>query len=197
VGRSRTQQIERTLTMATRFLDEVRDDIGRAARDGGDIAPRIRSVHERAGHATPEFRTLAIPLPDGFDAPPDALSGTIAHYARQRAPDCLLLAMEARVQEGEGDPRTLLIAEARDRAGTRMYWMQPFRPGAAAVDWEEPMEGGWRDPGEAEMILDAAFAGSDLPPEPPRRPRRTRASARSRGADREVVLPGPGAGRGD
>jgi hypothetical protein len=197
VGRSRTQQIERTLGMATRFLEEVRDDIGRAARDGGDIAPRIRSVHDRAGHATPEFRTLAIPLPDGFDAPPDVLSGAIAHYARERAPDCLLLAMEAQEQDGAGDPRTLLIAEARDRAGTRMYWMQAFRLTAAAVDWEEPLEGGWRDPGEAEMILDAAFAGRDLPPEPPRRPRRPRASARPRDADREVALPALRAARAD
>jgi hypothetical protein len=189
VGRSRTQQAERTLGMATRFLEEIRDDIGRAAREGADIEPRIRSVHERSGHATPEFRTIAIPLPDEIGAaPPEVLSGAIAHYTARRAPDCLLLAMEAEIEEDGGSRRTLLIAEARDRAGTRMYWMQPFQSGAAAVDWDEPLEGGWRDPGEAEMILDAAFAGRDLPAEAPR-PRRRR-PARRAAADREVPLAG-------
>ncbi|HEU0300591.1 MAG TPA: hypothetical protein VFR37_14070 [Longimicrobium sp.] len=144
--------------MATRFLEEVRDDIGRAALEGADIPPRLRSVHEKPGHATPEFRTLAIPVPDGLGSmPPEILSGTIAKYAQTRKPDCLMLAMEAEMQ-AEGDAgRTVLIAEARDRAGTRMYWMQPFRPGGSRVDWEEPLTGGWCDPGEAEMILDAAF----------------------------------------
>jgi hypothetical protein len=200
VGRSRTQQTERTLGMASRFLEEVREDIRRAAQEGGDIAPRIRSVHERAGHATPEFRTVAIPLPDEMSAmPPEVLSGTIAQYARRRTPDCLLLAMEAEMQDDGGDTRSLLIAEARDRAGTRMYWMQPFRPSGAAVDWDEPVEGGWRDPGEGEMILDAAFAGRDLPPEPPRRRRRPRRPAREAvpAADREVALQGAAAGRAD
>jgi hypothetical protein len=152
------QQIERTLGMATRFLDEVRGDIGRAALEGADIPPRLRSVHEKPGHATPEFRTVAIPVPDGMGGvPPDILSGTIARYAQTRKPDCLLLAMEAEMEaDGEGN-RSVLIAEARDRTGTRMYWMQPYRPAGTRVDWEEPLAGGWADPGEAEMILDAAF----------------------------------------
>ena len=196
MGRSRTQQVERTLGMATRFLEDVRSDIGRAAQDGGDIAPRIRSVHERPGHATPEFRTLAIPLPDGMgESPPEVLAGSIAHYAERKRPDCLLLAMEAEMADGGGERRTLLIAEARDRAGTRMYWMQPFRPGAGAVDWEEPLEGGWRDPGEAEMILDAAFAGRDVPPDPPRARRRRRAAPAE--TEREVALPGLSVGQAD
>jgi hypothetical protein len=158
VARSRIQQLERTLGMATRFLDEVRTDIGRAALEGADIPPRLRSVHEKPGHATPEFRTVAIPIPDGVaGAPPEILSGTIARYAQVKKPDCLLLAMEAELDmEGDGG-RTVLIAEARDRTGTRMYWMQPYRPAGTHVDWEEPLAGGWSDPGEAEMILDAAF----------------------------------------
>jgi hypothetical protein len=158
VGRSRMQQLERTLGMATRFLDEVRGDIGRAALEGADIPPRLRSVHEKPGHATPEFRTVAIPVPDGLGGvPPEILSGTIARYAQTKKPDCLLLAMEAEMDaDGEGN-RSVLIAEARDRNGTRMYWMQPYRPDGSRVDWEEPLAGGWADPGEAEMILDAAF----------------------------------------
>ena len=83
MARSRMQQIERTLGMATRFLDEVRADIGRAALEGADIPPRLRSVHEKPGHATPEFRTVAIPVPDGLGGvPPEILSGTIARYAQ-------------------------------------------------------------------------------------------------------------------
>lgn len=194
MGQSRTHRIERTLGMATRFLDEIRDEIGRAAREGADIEPRVRSVHERAGHATPEFRTLAIPIPDQIgDLPPEALSGTIARFAERRLPDCLLLAMEAQMDDG-GEARTLLIAEARDRAGTRMYWMQPYRAGGRDVEWDEPLEGGWRDPGEAEMILDAAFAGRDLPADVPRPSRRRRrpATAAATAPDREVPLAGAG-----
>lgn len=162
MARSRMQQIERTLGMATRFLDEVRGDIGRAALEGADIPPRLRSVHEKPGHATPEFRTVAIPVPDGLGSvPPDILSGTIAKYAQTRKPDCLMLAMEAEMDaDGEGS-RTVLIAEARDRTGTRMYWMQPYSPAGTRVDWDEPLTGGWCDPGEAEMILDAAFKRGD------------------------------------
>jgi hypothetical protein len=158
VGRSKMQQIERTLGMAARFLDEVRGDIGRAALEGADIPPRLRSVHEKPGHATPEFRTVAIPVPDGMGGvPPNILSGTIARYAQTKKPDCLLLAMEAELDaDGQGS-RPVLIAEARDRTGTRMYWMQPYSPTGSRVDWDEPLAGGWADPGEAEMILDAAF----------------------------------------
>ena len=189
MARSRTHQAERTLGMATRFLDEVRTDIQRAAQEGGDIPPRIRSVHEKPGHATPEFRTVGIPVPDGMaGASPDVLSDAIATYARQRRPDCMLLAMEAEMEVG-GSARLLLIAEARDRTGTRMYWMQPYRPGGAAVDWDEPLDGGWRDPGEQEMILDAAFSGAAAEPPPARRPRRRRAAA-APAPDREVPVPG-------
>jgi hypothetical protein len=158
VARSRTQQAERTLGMATRFLEEVKDAIGRAAREGEDVPPRIRSVHEKPGHATPEFRTMAIPVPDAMGgASPEILSGTIARYAEAKRPDCLLLAMEAQMDDDDGDSRSVLIAEARDRTGTRMYYVQPYRGGESRVDWDEPVMGGWRDPGEDEMILDAAF----------------------------------------
>jgi hypothetical protein len=156
------QQIERTLGMATRFLDEVRTDVGRAAMEGADIPPRLRSVHEKPGHATPEFRTVAIPVPDGLGCvPPEILSGTIARYAQTKKPDCLLLAMEAEMDADGDGSRSVLIAEARDRSGTRMYWMQPYRPSGTRVDWEEPLTGGWCDPGEAEMILDAAFSRAE------------------------------------
>lgn len=186
MARSRTQQLERTLGMATRFLEEVRDDIGRAAQEGADIPPRLRSVHEKPGHATPEFRTLAIPVPDEVGGvSPDILSGTIARYAESRRPDCLMLAMEAEMADGE-DGRALLIAEARDRAGTRMYWMQPFRPGGSRVDWEEPLTGGWCDPGEAEMILDASFPLGEARDEGNRRGRGGKATP----DDREVPLAG-------
>lgn len=148
--------------MATRFLDEVRTDLGRAALEGADIPPRLRSVHEKPGHATPEFRTVAIPVPDGMGGvPPEILSGTIARYAHTKKPDCLLLAMEAEMDaDGQGS-RQVLIAEARDRTGTRMYWMQPYSPAGSHVDWDEPLTGGWCDPGEAEMILDAAFSRAE------------------------------------
>ena len=203
MARSRMQQLERTLGMATRFLEEVRGDIGRAAMEGADIPPRLRSVHEKPGHATPEFRTLAIPVPDGLGSvPPEILSGTIARYAQTRKPDCLMLAMEAEMQaDGEGS-RTVLIAEARDRAGTRMYWMQPFRPAGTKVDWEEPLTGGWCDPGEAEMILDAAFPRGEAREEvavarrtPAERARRE-ARRQVPQEDREVPLAGV-AGRAD
>jgi hypothetical protein len=196
VARSRMQQIERTLGMATRFLDEVRGDIGRAALEGADIPPRPRSVHEKPGHATPEFRTVAIPVPDGLGSvPPEILSGTIAKYAQTRKPDCLMLAMEAEMDaDGEGS-RTVLIAEARDRTGTRMYWMQPYSPAGSRVDWDEPLTGGWCDPGEAEMILDAAFTrgeASHLRPDAARATPEERARREDRRQtpmeDREVPL---------
>src|SRR5687768_2565783 len=143
VARSRIQQLERTLGMATRFLDEVRGDIGRAALEGADIPPRLRSVHEKPGHATPEFRTVAIPIPDGLGGvPPEILSGTIARYAQTKKPDCLLLAMEAEMDADGNGSRQVLIAEARDRTGTRMYWMQPYSPEGTHVDWAEPLAGG-------------------------------------------------------
>ncbi|MBW3570539.1 MAG: hypothetical protein KY467_05490 [Gemmatimonadetes bacterium] len=204
MARSRMQQIERTLGMATRFLDEVRGDIGRAALDGADIPPRLRSVHEKPGHATPEFRTLAIPVPDGLGSvPPEILSGTIAKYAQTRSPDCLMLAMEAEMDADGAGSRTVLIAEARDRTGTRMYWMQPYTPAGSRVDWDEPLTGGWCDPGEAEMILDAAFKrgeASYLRPDGAKATPEERARREVRRQtpmeDREVPLPSM-AGRAD
>ena len=159
VARSRMMHMERTLGFATRFLNEVRDDIGQAALGGSDTPPRIRSVHEAAGHATPEFRTLNIPMPDGIGgASPEILSGAIARFAAAKKPDRLLLALEAQM-----DGSSVLIAEARDRAGTRMFWVQPFAVQGTRVVWGDPLDGGWRDPGEEEMILDASFKGRDIP----------------------------------
>lgn len=151
--------MERVLSFATRFLEEVRDDIAHNRMDGLDTPPRIRSVHERAGHATPEFRTLNIPVPDGYGGlSPDVLSVAIAHFAGTRKPDCLLLAFEAETGDGP-----VLIAEARCRFGTRFFWMQPFSSATTHVEWGEPIDGGWRDPGDEEMILDAAFGGAKVP----------------------------------
>jgi hypothetical protein len=145
--------MERVLSFATRFLEEVRSDIGRAKMDGSDTPPRIRSVHERPGHATPEFRTLNIPVPEALGGvSPEVLSGTVARYAATKKPECLLLAFEA---EASGEP--VLIAEARDRWGTRLFWVQPFQVVDTHVEWGEPLGDGWRDPGEEEMILDASF----------------------------------------
>jgi hypothetical protein len=159
VGQSRTKPVERTLGLATRFLEDVRDDVARAVLQEEDIAPRLRCVNYRAGHATPEFRTLSIPSPGGPGTlTPALLSAVIAQYAEDRSPDCLMLAMEAEMPV-DGRMRTVLITEARDAAGTRRFRVQPFRPEGTRVVWEAPLEGGWRDPGGEEMILDAAFAG--------------------------------------
>jgi len=146
--------MERVLGFAARFVEEVRDDLGHAKMDGSDTPPRIRCVHERPGHASPEFRTLSIPVPDGLGGvSPDILSGAIAKYAATKKPDCLLLAFEAETEEHG----PVLIAEARCRYGTRMFWVQPYRLEPTHVEWGDPLDGGWRDPGDEEMILDAAF----------------------------------------
>lgn len=168
MARSDTAELERTLEMATRFLDEVRRDIERAASEGTDTPPRLRSVHEKMGQASPEYRTLAIPVPRSTGgASPEILSSTIARYAAEKSPERLLLALEAVMDDGEGGTRPVLIAEARDQAGTRIFWMQPFRVVQQRVEWDEPLEGGWRDPGAEEMILDAAYSRR-----PKHRPRR-------------------------
>ncbi len=147
--------MERVLGFAARFVEEVRDDLGRGKMDGSDTPPRIRCVHELPGHASPEFRTLSIPVPDGFGGmSPEVLSGSIAKYASSKKPDCLLLAFEA--ETAEHGP--VLIAEARCRYGTRMFWVQPYTVLPSHVEWSEPVDGGWRDPDEEEMILDAAFS---------------------------------------
>jgi hypothetical protein len=122
-------------------------------------------VHETPGHTTPEFRTLNIPIPDGAGVlPVDVLSGAIARYAKQKRPDRLLLAMEAEMQ---GTP--VLIAEAHDLNGSRLYWVQPFRRKAGGIQWEEPLGGGWQDPGEQEMILDESYVDAAPPRAPARR----------------------------
>ena len=153
MARSPFLQLERTLNHATRFVEEVRSDIERAWRDSADLPPRIRSVHETPGHTTPEFRTLSIPIPPGAGSlPVEVLSGLIAHYAGEKRPDRLLLALEA---EMDGGP--ILIAEARDRGGSRLFWLQPFSRLAGEITWGEPRNGGWCDPGDQEMILDESF----------------------------------------
>ncbi|MDB4948422.1 MAG: hypothetical protein JWM27_1071 [Gemmatimonadetes bacterium] len=159
MARSKLVQMERTLSLATRFLGEMREEIDRAVAVGSDIPPRVRSVHERPGHATPEFRTLAIPVSESMGGvSPEVLSGTIARYAAQKDPDCLLLALEAVMERGDGESGPVLIAEARDRVGTRIFWIQAYTARDGRVAWDEPIGDGWRDPGEEEMILDAAFS---------------------------------------
>jgi hypothetical protein len=149
---------ERTQAYADRFLDEMRLDIKRALDAGADVLPRLRCIHERTGHATPEFRTLVIPqLPGGAALTPAVLSRAIAVYAAKRTPDRLVLVLDA-VQNGDnGVPRPVLIAEARDLAGTRLLQVQSYRVDGGDITWEDPMAGGWTDPGDEEMILDAAF----------------------------------------
>lgn len=151
---------ERTLEWAHAFLEDVRKEIAAAALAGNDVPPRLRSVHERPGHATPEYRTLAIPVNDDVGgASPEVLSGIIARFARAKPASCLILVFDAVMQGANGDPGSVLIAEVRDRAGSRYFLVQPFARGeAGAVSWEDPIEGGWREPGDEEMILDAAFA---------------------------------------
>lgn len=151
---------ERTLEWAHAFLEEVRREIAAAAQQGNDVPPRLRSVHERSGHATPEYRTLAIPVPDDAGgASPEVLSGLIARFARAKPATCLILVFDAVMQGADGDPQSVLIAELRDRSGARFFLVQPFaRSPDGVVSWDEPIEGGWREPGDEEMILDAAFA---------------------------------------
>lgn len=154
---SKIARLERTLGAATRFLEEMREELERAAADGGAVPPRLRSVHERPGHATPEYRTLAIPVPEGLvGSSPEILSGAIARFAQAKPPAALLLALDLVLDAGSG-PGPVLVAEARDAAGTRLFWMQPYRSVEGKLRWDEPLEGGWRDPGEEEMILDAAL----------------------------------------
>lgn len=148
----------RTLELGEAFLVEARRDLERAAAQGSDVPPRIRSVHERPGHATVEYRTLAVPIPPrGEGASPAVLSRVIAQYAATRDPSCILLALDVLGQDAAGEPQPILIAEARDRSGTRLFYMQPFRQTGQRIVWEEPTSGGWSDPGDEEMILDAAF----------------------------------------
>lgn len=151
---------ERTLRLAHEFLMETRVELARAAAEGADLPARIRTVHDRTGHSSPEYRTLFVPIPEGAEgSSPSVLSGAIARYAARRPPSCLLLSLDVLGTSDAGTPQSLLIAEARDRSGTRMYLVQPFDVAGGRIAWHEPIEGGWRDPGEEEMILDAAFGG--------------------------------------
>lgn len=146
-------ELSRTLDLADRFLEEVQRDLERFVRRGEDTPPRLRSVHERQGHASPEYRNKAIPLPDeGVESFPEYLSEVIASFAREKRPDRLLLAVA-----GEQEDGPVLIAEARDGRGTRRFWMQPYRVKQGGVEWPDPLTDGWEDPGEEEMILDRAF----------------------------------------
>ncbi len=150
--------MERVLGMATRFLDEVRGDVERAAEAGSDLPPRLRAVHEHPGHATPEYRTLAIPIPAGVaGAPPEILSGVIARYAATKRPDVLVLTLDAEMEREDGTRGPVLIAEARCRFGTRLFWVQPYDVRDRRVQWGPPAGGGWQDPGDEDMILDGSF----------------------------------------
>jgi hypothetical protein len=149
---------ESTAGMASAFVEDVRRELERAAAEGLDLPARVRTMHTRPGHATPEYRTLAIPV---AVASPEALSSAIAAFSRQKPPCCIILAFEAVGAGEDGESTPLLIAELRDRWGTRRFFMQPFRVEGVKIGWGEPVEGGWRDPGEEEMILDASF--EDVP----------------------------------
>lgn len=150
---------ERALEWAHTFVEEVRREIEEAALRRNDVPPRLRSVHERAGHATPEYRTLAVQVPDGAEgASPEVLSGLIARFARAKPATCLILAFDAVMDGPDGEPRPVLIAEVRDRLDARFFLVQPFhKDERGVVRWGEPLDGGWRDPGDEEMILDASF----------------------------------------
>jgi hypothetical protein len=149
---------EKTLRLAHDFLQESRNDLERAIAEDTDLPPRIRMVHERTGHASPEYRTLAVPIPEGAEgASPTVLSRSIASFAKARDPHCLLLVLDVVGSDDDGNPQPILIAEARDKFGNRLFLAQPFTVKERRVSWLEPMEGGWRDPGDEEMILDAAF----------------------------------------
>ena len=151
---------KRLLELAHAFLEDVRRDMDRAAAEGADLPPRLRAVSVRPGQREPEMRTLAIPVPPGAGgASPEVLSAHIARYAADRPPTCLLLALDVMREDGGGAQQPLLIAEARAASGTRFFMMQPFRIAAGRVEWEEPLGGGWQDPGGEEMILDRAFSG--------------------------------------
>lgn len=149
---------ERTLRLAHEFVREVRLDLEKAAVAGEDLPPRIRTVHDRPGHASPEFRTLAVPIPPAAEgASPEVLSGAIARFATRRPPQCLLLVLDVVGTDESGRPQSLFVAEARDRNGTRFFLIQPFEISDRKVVWQEPLNGGWQEPGDEEMILDAAF----------------------------------------
>lgn len=160
MGNRATSLRERTEELACAFVEEIRHDLTVAAQRY-DLPPRIRTMHTRPGHATPEYRTLAVPSPPPGADPTSFLSLAIAHYARAKAPCSIVLAFDALVPGDGGEPCPALMAEARDCWGTRLYLSQPFAFDGARVVWGEPAGGGWRDPGDEEMILDAAFEAGE------------------------------------
>jgi hypothetical protein len=87
------------------------------------------------------------------------LSGLIARYARERLPQAAMLALELQRSGADGEVETIIVAEACNRAGVRLFWTQAYAVVDGGVEWTEPEEGGWQDPGKEEMILDATFAG--------------------------------------
>lgn len=157
-----THQQQRTVQLAAAFLEEVRRDVEQAVMGGRDFAPRLRSVHERSGHATPEYRTMAIPVPAEAVASghsPELLSRTIAHFAEEKHPVCLFLAVDVLMDTAAGPPQSALILEARDAAGTRRYLVQTYEVESRRVRWATLRTAEWLDAGDQEMILDAAFGG--------------------------------------
>lgn len=171
-------QRERTIEMAHAFLAEVRRDLEKATAAGCDLPPRLRSVHVRSGHATPEYRTLAIPTdPSAGGASPEVLSAMIARYAALRPPSCMMLALDGLSEGEDGGTFPILIAEAHDVVGTRVFWMQPFRTEGGKIEWGAPIGGGWRDPGDQELILDLAFVEMEANEPPPPAPRAVRRPA--------------------
>lgn len=171
-------QRDRTIEMAESFLADVRRDLERATASGCDLPPRLRSVHVRAGHATPEYRTLEIPATSGSEsASPELLSALIARYAAVRPPCCMILTLDGLSEAPDGTPCPILIAEARDNVGTRAYWMQPFQAVDGRIEWEEPAGGGWQDPEEQELILDLAFTTLEAAAQPAPVQRATRSAA--------------------
>ena len=153
-------QPQRVLEWAHVFVEEVRRELEKTTSQGADLPPRLRVVNVRAGQTAPELRTLAIPVPPGGEgSSPEILSSLIARYTAEKPAACLLLALDVIAPADDGSQGQMLIAEARDRGGTRLFMMQPFRVEKGKVRWQEPLEGGWQDPGGEEMILDAAFGG--------------------------------------
>lgn len=121
-------------------------------------------VNERTGHATPEFRTLAIRVPhEAAGLSPEVLAASIAAYAQRSTPTALMFAFDALAAGPDGEPASVLIAEARDAGGCRLFWRQCFRCDAGGTRWEQPQGGDWIDPGEEEMILDRAFRAVEEP----------------------------------
>ena len=94
---------------------------------------------------------------------PELLSQAIARFAEEKHPVCLLLALDVLMDTAAGPPQSALIFEARDAAGTRRYLVQTYGVDHGTVRWDAPRSANWLDPGDQEMILDAAFACTSDP----------------------------------